>query len=1061
VIGTGGSLSGSGVALNSSTVIDLTSKGTADWIVFPPRQSWNLPNDDDYSGTVRKAGVPPQISPYHPIARVSSSGCGGAQFTFEDGLPDPQEAVGCYVSSSAASGSGFEFKVSAYTTPRTLRVYLGVANAQGKLIAFLSDGSAPAILDESVQSNSVNTAFVYTINFSAASAGQTLTVRWIMDQAFDPYFGYLLYGSLSLYAATLNGPPAQAPIEISGVDPASGAVGTLVTITGTGFGASPGSVAIGGTPMNIVSWTDSSIVASVASGTTTGTLTVQQGSNWAKGPTFTVYTLGGTPPSGLQVSPSSLNMLVGQSRTVSVTDNGQPVTHLGWATTNSSVVSLSSDDPPLITAVAPGSATVYAGDVPIPVTVYAGSALPPGTPLWSVTLSSSGSGAVNIVPAVPNQSSDVDLFVADSNSHNLSAISSDGSVLWSVPSIWSGTDATGATVPITRLIPDFSGNVLLKSPYSYLDQQGFPHSTHVLQKVNPTTGQLTNLYTFADRPIQCAPPYGTCFWDVPVSVSTSPYSPELGAELPGEVAVPHPSGVLFIQDIPAVGDFVCSDLYPCTAAVSVLDPSTGTTLARINLENSTNTAPEASGGSAVAYPPGYGKMIVAGDGNAYLPYAYYNQSSTGFESYQNILRISPDGTYAKIQLNTIDSAATGSYLFPYVDSAPCVITNGGTGIAAFAVFITYSGSNGSFQGQLSYISQDSVTLQANNIQTNSGCPTLQREDGSYIATDGQNTLIVLAPDGSQLWSQQIGTAPITPLYATSDGGVIVTNTPPGPSVSPGPDGTLFWTNQLISTQLGTLYTVDQNGNVTSQTPDTGAVLSWTGNSYGVTGDPLVVSYGLASIHLTESFWASKDANPSATLVAGIRELVYMRSFAPWPWFGPEVVPDRRYLCSADCFAGDNRSFTTATYSGTTSRITGIVKFVVPGMVVIGRYAYSDPSYDKFGRTATGIPTISTTSNGTSLHMEFAGSNPLVPGAPDINTKLDMSGQTKSGQVCLSGHLYGDAFPNAEVFIVNSQEQPTMLLTFATPYDRNLEGPARLFGNNNRDMGSFPTTCVAK
>jgi len=137
-----------------------------------------------------------------------------------------------------------------------------------------------------------------------------------------------------------------------------------------------------------------------------------------------------------------------------------------------------------------------------------------------------------------------------------------------------------------------------------------------------------------------------------------------------------------------------------------------------------------------------------------------------------------------------------------------------------------------------------------------------------------------------------------------------------------------------------------------------------------------------------------------------------------------------------------------------------VKFVVPGMVAVVECPYSDPTYDRFGNSATGKPTMSTKSNGTSLHVEFAGSNPLVPGAFDIDTKLDMSGQVISGQVCLSGHLYGDAFPNAEVFVVNSQEQATMLLTFTTPYDRN-KGPWLLFGNNTRDMGSFPSTCVAK
>jgi len=569
-----------------------------------------------------------------------------------------------------------------------------------------------------------------------------------------------------------------------------------------------------------------------------------------------------TSPPQYQVSPASLSLLVGQSRTVSVTDSsGNPVTGLSWITTDPSIVSLSTDDPPLLTGVAPGSATVYAADAPIAVTVYAGSSLPPGTPVWSVPLG--GPGAPSIVPAVPSASG-ADIFTADT-AGNLSAISNDGTILWGVPGvIWRGTDATGQTVPVSRLIPDFSGNVLLKSPFQ---------STHAVQKVDPTTGQLTNLYTFS---LPCA----TCTVDAPSNIFTSPYAPELLAQLPGQVAIPHPSGVLFILDIPAaLSSTMCNNVNPCTAAVTVLDPSTGTTLAHIDLENST-VAQQSGIYSTINHPPGFGKMIVAGDGNAYLPYAYYNQSTTGFASYQNILRVSPDGTYAKIQLNRTDGRTTGPY--PYDDSAPCVMTNGATGIAAFAGFVNYQ--TNSIQSQLSYVSQDSVTSQVNAQGTGLMCPAqrsdgsyiigsgvipvLQREDGSYIATDGSNTLIALAPDGSQLWSSQIGNAPITPLYATSDGGVIVTSTPSGPIVTVGPNGTLLATNQLLSTRLGTLYTVDQNGNVTSETPDTGAAISWTGQWYGSSATEISGFQPQTSFATDDaSFWSQAGGNPSQNAVA--------------------------------------------------------------------------------------------------------------------------------------------------------------------------------------------------
>jgi hypothetical protein len=93
-------------------------------------------------------------------------------------------------------------------------------------------------------------------------------------------------------------------------------------------------------------------------------------------------------------------------------------------------------------------------------------------------------------------------------------------------------------------------------------------------------------------------------------------------------------------------------------------------------------------------------------------------------------------------------------------------------------------------------------------------------------------LIALGLDGSLVWQQTVGTAPITPLYATADGGVIVTTT--------AQCSYKVVTDTPCTPGLGILYTVDQNGNVTSQQPDQGAVGSWTGEwtvaSGGVVSD---------------------------------------------------------------------------------------------------------------------------------------------------------------------------------------------------------------------------------
>jgi hypothetical protein len=186
------------------------------------------------------------------------------------------------------------------------------------------------------------------------------------------------------------------------------------------------------------------------------------------------------------------------------------------------------------------------------------------------------------------------------------------------------------------------------------------------------------------------------------------------------------------------------------------------------------------------------------------------------------------------------------------------------------------------------------------------------------------------------------------------------------------------------------------------------------------------------------------------------ETLYVRSFAPWEWFGAEPP-----ICFHDCFTGNYRTFTTVHDGSATSKVWAKIRFLLPGMSPVGApEVKSDPSHDVYGRTGSGQPTISLRAPGNgTLHVELAGANPLYPGSPDVDTKLDISVRVDSGLGCYSGRLYGDAFPDSEVFVVNAQEHATMLHTFKTEGGRN-SGPIHLLpGNNNRDMGSFSSKCA--
>jgi|GEM_PF-1210249 len=80
---------------------------------------------------------------------------------------------------------------------------------------------------------------------------------------------------------------------ISSVSPTTARAGDSITITGTGFGSTQGSGQVWlGSKLagSITSWSDTSIVATVASGSVTGTAQVQQGGVWNNYGTFTVIT---------------------------------------------------------------------------------------------------------------------------------------------------------------------------------------------------------------------------------------------------------------------------------------------------------------------------------------------------------------------------------------------------------------------------------------------------------------------------------------------------------------------------------------------------------------------------------------------------------------------------------------------------------------------------------------------------------------------------------------------------------------------------------------------------
>jgi hypothetical protein len=189
---TGGTGTLSGSANFTSGTFNLTAEGPTDWV------NWGIL----YGGpglADRKRGVTARISNYTEIGSlgVATTGNDPRTLTWSDGTPNTSGSNSTVVyvdSNSGHPGNGFSFTVTADTTVRTLVVHVGGQTSGGTLTATLSDGSAAKYQDTSpTQSSRYDRN--YTLTYSAASAGQTLTIQWVNATAS---------GNVSLGGAALH-----------------------------------------------------------------------------------------------------------------------------------------------------------------------------------------------------------------------------------------------------------------------------------------------------------------------------------------------------------------------------------------------------------------------------------------------------------------------------------------------------------------------------------------------------------------------------------------------------------------------------------------------------------------------------------------------------------------------------------------------------------------------------------------------------------------------------------------------------------------------------------------
>ncbi|HEX6125576.1 MAG TPA: hypothetical protein VFZ23_09425, partial [Pyrinomonadaceae bacterium] len=169
--------------------LDLSAEGTTDWA------HWGL------SGTSfnHKAGVASQISNFAQVGNRQAQQFGNntTLYSWTDGTPTASASNVSTGLSMRGLNNGYQVTVAADTLSRTLKMYVGLWAAGGRFEASLSDGSAPVYIDTTPVNPTATTNLVYTLNYQAASAGQTLTVTWTANQVFNNK------SNVTLQAATL------------------------------------------------------------------------------------------------------------------------------------------------------------------------------------------------------------------------------------------------------------------------------------------------------------------------------------------------------------------------------------------------------------------------------------------------------------------------------------------------------------------------------------------------------------------------------------------------------------------------------------------------------------------------------------------------------------------------------------------------------------------------------------------------------------------------------------------------------------------------------------------
>jgi Carbohydrate binding module (family 6)/Bacterial Ig domain/PA14 domain len=187
----------------SLQVANLSDLGVTDWIHY---------GIVDAASVTRRRGGPEQLSVAKTAdgAGINRYDNNHTRFGWNDGGSVPVVAATNTGWFTGNRGKGFTFTAPADPGLRRLMVWVGGHDTHGIFTATLSDGSAPAYRDDSINIGDTNGWFCYTLLYRAKTVGAKLTISYSSDKAND--------GNITLQAAALTEYADAKPRFVKGIN---------------------------------------------------------------------------------------------------------------------------------------------------------------------------------------------------------------------------------------------------------------------------------------------------------------------------------------------------------------------------------------------------------------------------------------------------------------------------------------------------------------------------------------------------------------------------------------------------------------------------------------------------------------------------------------------------------------------------------------------------------------------------------------------------------------------------------------------------------------------------